>query len=311
MEILLQKHGVCLKEQQTNIGIDLTENDTKIDYLVLTHLKEETLNLLTQINPTTPVYLSQDLYWLLQKLMRFNFITSFPLNCKILPYGCAVTLENVEITALNSDDGLYGAIALLIASAQQTLAYPGAFCLQGAHKKRLKNWKKILQASQPDYLILDQRLKNLAKPDLSEVNLQKAFLKFLNHQPLKPKIILSPWNPERIYRYHQTALGVGWKIIFNQNYAKFLHSLYPFDTFYVDFASSEEYFKQPATNEKIIVQTEINNSTTKVFIDPVIADFAQHPSLDAYLQTDLIGLGDVQLNEFITYLSPKKIYYCN
>lgn len=309
-QIITKDHGVYLTEQQTTLGIDTFEIDESVNYLIFTHLQEETLNFLTTKSCEIPVYLSQNLYWLLQKLVRFKFIAPLSITCHVLPYSYQVRLGNFKVTAFNSDDGLYGAIALLIENQkQQKIGYSGALSSIGAHKKRLKTWKKALHDSQLDVLLVDNALQADKHDNLSEVNLQKALLKLLTQQTTPISAIFSPWNPERLYRYHQTALSVGWKIIFAKNYANLLHALYPFETFYVSFDSTQENLKQiPVTSKTILQQTKFDTATVQ-FVDPVIEDYLHNTRLDAYLQTDLIGLGRAEFNELIRYLDAAAVYY--
>lgn len=301
-----QDNGFYLQCNATTIAVDLTQipaNNSSC--LIITHLKTETLSLL-QKELTIPIYLSQDLFWLLQKLARFSFINLAKQEWKILPYGYFVELGDFKIQALKSDDGLFGACSLLLIDKQQhTIGYCGVFFNHGTHKKRIKAWKKVFAQSSLEHLILVKNKQIMPlSTELSENNIQKSLLKFLNHtSKQETSAIFSPWSPERLLRYQKTAMGAGWQIIWQKDFAQFLAAFYPF----------EEFLTTPSFPTKRLYQVAQPRfkQDTEVFIDPVITAFVNEPIELADLQASLVGLNDSELKEFINYLKPKELHYCN
>ena len=144
---------------ETDEAIIFFDNYINIDspkekFVVISHLSADNLAYLQQATLPAKTFVSQNLFLLLQKLTKFELIANLNLDLKVLPYGFAVPIADLKITALNNDDGLWGSIALYLKHDHQKLGYVAKFDIHGIHKKRIKAWKKFFSQQKLDYLIL-------------------------------------------------------------------------------------------------------------------------------------------------------------
>ena len=133
---------------ETDETIIFFDNYINIDspkekFVIISHLSADNLAYLQQATLPAKTFVSQNLFLLLQKLTKFELIANLNLDLKVLPYGFAVSVADSKITALNSDDGLWGSMALYLEHDHQKLGYVAKFDIHGIHKKRIKAWKKF------------------------------------------------------------------------------------------------------------------------------------------------------------------------
>lgn len=306
----LPNNYLILKTEQAQILCDPILNERtpleKHDFIILTHLDFDTLDFMNNYRSSKPVYVSFELLKLIQKLTKVNLLKPVQLNLKVLPYKYAVKIGNISLTAFSNDDGQFGSMSILANGPHNTLGYCDSFYNHGNHKKRIKKWKKGFHEQNIDQLVLGSQIAplNRSKNILSENGMQEMLTKFISKHKTKQPLtaLLSPFDPERLYRYDKTAKTNQTPIIWDKNYWQILHSFYPFD----DFFSVE---RLPEKNTNIIIQMEqsqqLKNSDT--FFDPAVL----HPyavSTEGLIhQKPLCTLSQSELNEFISYIKPQQV----
>ncbi len=300
----------ALSSGKTKILCDpVMDEDTDLEthsHIILTHLDFDALDFLENYSSEHSIYVSFEFFKLIQKLMRDNLLEPFHHNLKILPYGYTVSLGSIQVEAFPNDDGQYGSMALIAAGKKQTVGYCDAFYLRGNHKKRIKQWKRAFCQANLEVLILGSKIAPLSeqKNFLTENGMQEMLAKFIsknfNTDPLT--VLLSPWDPERLYRYDKTAKDCGRPIVWDKSYLQLLRAFYPFASFY----SAQNLPKDP---EKMLVQVEQSKQLagTTIFFDPAIL----HPnSVDVsglIYQNQLCALTQTELKEFTADIAAKEV----
>lgn len=290
--------GISLKAKQTLVLDPAFNEDYKTtDILLFTHLSADLLALLADKKRTNRVFLPQMLHKQLQKLQRTQVIE--PLywdNIKCFVYGYPISIGDFFVTAYLSDDGLNGAISLLLEYHDKKIGYTGHFITQGLHKKRIKKWKKELQSSQLDLLLLDSANLQQAARFTTNAKKFKRFLQNLTPEEL-PAVKLSYLAPEMIVDYHNNALKNGRTLLLDQTYATLAKQLFPFDDFTV--ATTENLALAVAHPDKFILQAGIAENNTTIYNKDEVLSLKQFT-------------GDQttsELKEFVHVIKPQKCVF--
>lgn len=306
----LPDNYLTLNSEQTRILCDpILTDDTDLgehDYIILTHIDFDTLDLLDNYVGFKPIYLSFELFKLIQKLVRVDLLEPVQANLKILPYNYSVKLGGIQMAAFKNDDGQFGSFTLIARGSHSTIGYCDSFYSHGNHKKRIKKWQKAFREKQLDTLILGSKIAPISeqKNILSENGMQEMLLKFITKNPADQPLtaLLSPFDPERLYRYDKTAKQNQRPIVWDKNYLQLLESFYPF----AEFFSAKNL---PTTAQSIIVQVEQSQQLKHMntFLDPALL----HPNAvniaGLIYQKHLCALTLAELNEFVSYIDPGQV----
>ncbi|KRL04209.1 hypothetical protein [Liquorilactobacillus oeni] len=223
---------------------------------LLTYFSSANLRALYQASPCEIFYVGFDFFVLLQKMQRFGLIPQLNAKLKIIPEGYPQQFKKLQISVYKNDDTIYGSLSLIIKHKKTNTLYCNFFTQNGMHKKRVKNWKKAAKQLPIANLIIgsEMLISPSAQLPASEVGLQKHFRKVLER--LQPdqmtKIVLSPWNPERLYHFNEIANGYDITIIWQPSFSHLLHYFYPHETF-----TTTKIKKRP---EKMIFQADLAKS---------------------------------------------------
>ncbi|KRN33168.1 hypothetical protein QS460_03635 [Liquorilactobacillus mali] len=280
-----------------NIQFDVRKTVIK-KYVFITHYSENNINALRTSDKKIRFYLSQELYTLIQKLIRFGFIDKLQSQPKIIPAQYPQRIDGVEITAYKNDDSLYGSLAFLINSPSKSIFYCHSFTNKGAHSKRLKNWKKVIRQNQPSSFYLDAKMyTNNSHTIISETGIQKQFGKFISHvsADAPAKVLFSPLNPERLAKYNETAREHDRIILWQREYAELLNFFFPDDEFLTSFSKDEQnlaVIQQVDTKLEII---DAENNYTDPMLRPVTA--ANYPTKITPLITPIDDNSLLQLKQ--------------
>lgn len=139
MQIIKHLTGLTLTTPKARVNVD--ESTDKTTPVVISHLTPAVITLLH--HPLTmPVFISQDLYELLQ-ILSITGLLKLSLNrVQIMPTGYPTIIGDLQITPFPNDDGLWGSTALLIKDPATTIGFCATFTPHGNRKKRLKKWKR-------------------------------------------------------------------------------------------------------------------------------------------------------------------------
>lgn len=139
MQVIKHPTGVTLTTSRTHVNVDdLTDKTAPV---VISHLTPAVITSL-QHSVTTPVFMSQDLYELLQILTVTGLLKLSLKRVQIMPTGYPTVINDLRITPFPNDDGMWGSVALLIKDDATSIGYCAAFTPHGNRKKRLKKWKR-------------------------------------------------------------------------------------------------------------------------------------------------------------------------
>lgn len=306
----MSNNYLTLSSQETTIICDpiFSEHHPLVahDCVILTHLDNDALDFLADYDEQKTVYVSFEFYKLIQKLIAVKLLAETQVQLKIIPYQYPLTIGDITLTAFPNDDGQFGSFALLAQGAEKVLGYCDAIYTHGNHNKRIKRWKQIFHQNQLDILVLGSKISPVAKNQnaLSENGMQEMLTKFITknktHTPLTA--LLSPFNPERLYRYDKTAKLNHTPIIWNQNYLQLLQAFYPFAEFY----SAKNL---PLTSKSAIVQSEQSHQLTasKIFTDPAILHPEAVSIAGLIYQKQLCVLTQNELQKFVEYLAADQV----
>ena len=265
MSLTIKNEGsICLESKQTII-LDPKEKVafTTGDVYLFTHLSTDLLRILADKRRKNLVYLPQMLLKQLQKLVQAGFIR--PLNfrkIKGFPYNYPVQISDLWVTAFPSDDGLNGAVSLLLEHEGKALGYTGRFITRGAHKKRIKKWKKAFQTAKLDLLLLDSAALQTSEVFVSNTKKFKRFLTDLSPTDL-PALKLSKLAPEEILEYQEIAKQAGRTLLLAPDLAILAKLLFPFDDFTAITSTNLKLAEEKP--EKFIMQAEMTKQATVVY----------------------------------------------
>ena len=196
---------------ETDEAIIFFDNYINVDspkekFMVISYLSADNLAYLQQATLPAKTFVSQNLFLLLQKLTKFELIANLNLDLKVLPYGFAVPVADLKITALNNDDGLWGSIALYLEHDHQKLGYVAKFDIHGIHKKRIKAWKKFFSQQKLDYLILGYQDRDDSDNYLSKTGQLKNIEKTLEQaDSTQIYLEMTPFDPEQLVKIDDLA----------------------------------------------------------------------------------------------------------
>lgn len=299
---LRSKKTTILLDPDIEQALTLEEHD----YVILTHLDFDAVDFLTNYAEQKPVYVSFEFFKLMQKLIKVNLVENIQTKLAILPYNYPVQLGDIQIHALSNDDGLFGSLALMAKGANAAVGYCDAFYLHGNHNKRIKTWKKAFRDAHLTTLLLGSRIAPFAKKEnqLSENGMQEMLTKFISKNSAAEllTVLLSPWDPERLYRYDKTAKNCHRPIIWNHNYFQLLQAFYPF----ADFYNAQNL---PQDSAQVLVQVEQSRqlNTMPVFLDPALLHPHAIDSTGLIYQQPLCALSEAELHEFTAFVGAENI----
>ena len=272
MSLTIKNEGsICLESKQTIILDPQAQVAfTTGEVYLFTHLSTDLLRILADKRRKNLVYLPQMLLKQLQKLVQAGFIR--PLNfrkIKCYPYNYPVQISDLWVTAFPSDDGLNGAVSLLLEHEGKALGYTGRFITRGAHKKRIKKWKKAFQTAKLDLLLLDSAALQTSEVFVSNTKKFKRFLTDLSPTDL-PALKLSKLAPEEILEYQEIAKQAGRTLLLAPDLAILAKLLFPFDDFTAITSTNLKLAEEKP--EKFIMQAEMTKQATVVYNKDSIKD---------------------------------------
>lgn len=287
---------------ETDEAIIFFDNYINIDspkekFVIISHLSADNLTYLQQATLPAKTFVSQNLFLLLQKLSKFELIANLNLDLKVLPYGFAVSVADSKITALNSDDGLWGSIALYLEHDHQKLGYVAKFDIHGIHKKRIKAWKKFFSQQKLDYLILGYQDRDDSDNYLSKTGQLKNIEKTLE-QANSTQIYLemTPFDPEQLVKIDDLAHRLDYQIKWLPDYAELI-----------------SYFKQldfkdgsPAATDKTLIQREAQAHITDdlTISSPLLAEDGKIDFMNNFADPT-----EAELKEILKYIAAKQVYF--
>lgn len=287
---------------ETDEAIIFFDNYINVDspkekFVVISHLSADNLAYLQQATLPAKTFVSQNLFLLLQKLTKFELIANLNLDLKVLPYGFAVSVADSKITALNSDDGLWGSMALYLEHDHQKLGYVAKFDIHGIHKKRIKAWKKFFSQQKLDYLILGYQDRDDSDNYLSKTGQLKNIEKTLE-QANSTQIYLemTPFDPEQLVKIDDLAHRLDYQIKWLPGYAELI-----------------SYFKQldfkdgsPAATDKTLIQREAQAHITDdlTISSPLLAEDGKIDFMNNFAYPT-----EAELKEILKYIAAKQVYF--
>lgn len=269
----------------------------KEKFVIISHLSADNLAYLQQATLPAKTFVSQNLFLLLQKLSKFELIANLNLDLKVLPYGFAVSVVDSKITALNSDDGLWGSMALYLEHDHQKLGYVAKFDIHGIHKKRIKAWKKFFSQQKLDYLILGYQDRDDSDNYLSKTGQLKNIEKTLEQADSTQFYLeMTPFDPEQLIKIDDLAHRLDYQIKWLPGYAELISYFKQ-----LDFKESSS-----STMDKILIQREFQPYTSAdlVISSPLLTkdgkiDFTKNFAYPT----------EAELKEILKYIAAKQVYF--
>ncbi len=269
----------------------------KEKFVIISHLSADNLAYLQQATLPAKTFVSQNLFLLLQKLTKFELIANLNLDLKVLPYGFAVPVADSKITALNSDDGLWGSMALYLEHDHQKLGYVAKFDIHGIHKKRIKAWKKFFSQQKLDYLILGYQDRDDSDNYLSKTGQLKNIEKTLEQADSTQFYLeMTPFDPEQLVKIDDLAHRLDYQIKWLPGYAELI-----------------SYFKQldfkdgsPAATDKTLIQREAQAHITDdlTISSPLLAEDGKIDFMNNFAYPT-----EAELKEILKYIAAKQVYF--
>lgn len=287
---------------ETDEAIIFFDNYINIDspkekFVIISHLSADNLAYLQQATLPAKTFVSQNLFLLLQKLTKFELIANLNLDLKVLPYGFAVPVADLKITALNNDDGLWGSIALYLEHDHQKLGYVAKFDIHGIHKKRIKAWKKFFSQQKLDYLILGYQDRDDSDNYLSKTGQLKNIEKTLEQaDSTQIYLEMTPFDPEQLVKIDDLAHRLDYQIKWLPGYAELI-----------------SYFKQldfkdgsPAATDKTLIQREAQAHITDdlTISSPLLAEDGKIDFMNNFAYPT-----EAELKEILKYIVAKQVYF--
>lgn len=287
---------------ETDEAIIFFDNYINVDspkekFVIISHLSADNLAYLQQATLPTKTFVSQNLFLLLQKLSKFELIANLNLDLKVLPYGFAVSVADSKITALNSDDGLWGSMALYLEHDHQKLGYVAKFDIHGIHKKRIKAWKKFFSQQKLDYLILGYQDRDDSDNYLSKTGQLKNIEKTLEQaDSTQIYLEMTPFDPEQLVKIDDLAHRLDYQIKWLPGYAELI-----------------SYFKQldfkdgsPAATDKTLIQREAQAHITDDLTigSPLLAEDGKIDFMNNFAYPT-----EAELKEILKYIAAKQVYF--
>lgn len=287
---------------ETDEAIIFFDNYINVDspkekFMVISYLSADNLAYLQQATLPAKTFVSQNLFLLLQKLTKFELIANLNLDLKVLPYGFAVPVADLKITALNSDDGLWGSIALYLEHDHQKLGYVAKFDIHGIHKKRIKAWKKFFSQQKLDYLILGYQDRDDSDNYLSKTGQLKNIEKTLEQaDSTQIYLEMTPFDPEQLVKIDDLAHRLDYQIKWLPGYAELI-----------------SYFKQldfkdgsPAATDKTLIQREAQAHITDdlTISSPLLAEDGKIDFMNNFAYPT-----EAELKEILKYIAAKQVYF--
>lgn len=287
---------------ETDETIIFFDNYINIDspkekFVIISHLSADNLAYLQQATLPAKTFVSQNLFLLLQKLTKFELIANLNLDLKVLPYGFAVPVADSKITALNSDDGLWGSMALYLEHDHQKLGYVAKFDIHGIHKKRIKAWKKFFSQQKLDYLILGYQDCDDSDNYLSKTGQLKNIEKTLEQADSTQFYLeMTPFDPEQLVKIDDLAHRLDYQIKWLPGYAELI-----------------SYFKQldfkdgsPAATDKTLIQREAQAHITDdlTISSPLLAEDGKIDFMNNFAYPT-----EAELKEILKYIAAKQVYF--
>lgn len=269
----------------------------KEKFVIISHLSADNLAYLQQATLPAKTFVSQNLFLLLQKLTKFELIANLNLDLKVLPYGFAVPVADLKITALNNDDGLWGSIALYLEHDHQKLGYVAKFDIHGIHKKRIKAWKKFFSQQKLDYLILGYQDRDDSDNYLSKTGQLKNIEKTLEQaDSTQIYLEMTPFDPEQLLKIDDLAHRLDYQIKWLPGYVELISYFKQ-----LDFKESSS-----STMDKILIQREFQPYTSAdlVISSPLLTkdgkiDFTKNFAYPT----------EAELKEILKYIAAKQVYF--
>lgn len=269
----------------------------KEKFVIISHLSADNLAYLQQATLPAKTFVSQNLFLLLQKLTKFELIANLNLDLKVLPYGFAVPVADLKITAFNNDDGLWGSIALYLEHDHQKLGYVAKFDIHGIHKKRIKAWKKFFSQQKLDYLILGYQDRDDSDNYLSKTGQLKNIEKTLEQaDSTQIYLEMTPFDPEQLVKIDDLAHRLDYQIKWLPGYAELISYFKQ-----LDFKESSS-----STMDKILIQREFQPYTSAdlVISSPLLTkdgkiDFTKNFAYPT----------EAELKEILKYIAAKQVYF--
>ena len=287
---------------ETDETIIFFDNYINIDspkekFVSISHLSADNLAYLQQATLPAKTFVSQNLFLLLQKLTKFELIANLNLDLKVLPYGFAVSVADSKITALNSDDGLWGSMALYLEHDHQKLGYVAKFDIHGIHKKRIKAWKKFFSQQKLDYLILGYQDRDDSDNYLSKTGQLKNIEKTLEQaDSTQIYLEMTPFDPEQLVKIDDLAHRLDYQIKWLPGYAELI-----------------SYFKQldfkegsPAATDKTLIQREAQAHIADdlTISSPLLAEDGKIDFMNNFAYPT-----EAELKEILKYIAAKHVYF--
>lgn len=287
---------------ETDEAIIFFDNYINVDspkekFVIISHLSADNLAYLQQATLPEKTFVSQNLFLLLQKLTKFELIANLNLDLKVLPYGFAVPVADLKITALNNDDGLWGSIALYLEHDHQKLGYVAKFDIHGIHKKRIKAWKKFFSQQKLDYLILGYQDRDDSDNYLSKTGQLKNIEKTLEQaDSTQIYLEMTPFDPEQLVKIDDLAHRLDYQIKWLPGYAELISYFKQ-----LDFKESSS-----STMDKILIQREFQPYTSA---DLVISSPLLTKDSKIDFTKNFAYPTEAELKEILKYIAAKQVYF--
>lgn len=234
-----------IKSKNSKIILDPVNPEPGFDLGIITHLKQDSV-IFKPDSLNYPVFVSQDLFLLLQKLVRSQIIRPISHQLKIIPYNYAQELNDISVTAYMNEDGLTGSLALVVKNEETAIGYCRRFDIGGLHKRRINKWKKKFKAAKINTLYLGKEMFDSPATNITSARgLYKHLEKELaDSTSSKISFAASPWQIDILHQFNKIGNDMGYTVSWLPSFAKLLSYFYPEENFDAALSSSDKKLVQ-------------------------------------------------------------------
>lgn len=284
-----------IKSKNTKIILDPVSTRPGFDFGIITYLKPDSI-IFKPDSLNYPVFVSQDLFLLLQKLVCSQIIRPINHQLKIIPYNYAQELNDISVTAYMNEDGLTGSLALLIKNEETSIGYCRRFDIGGLHKRRINKWKKKLKAGKISTLCLGKEMFDSQAANITSARgLYKHLEKELaDSTSSKISFAANPWQIDILHQFNKIGTDMGYTVSWLPNFAELLSYFYPEESFDTSL---------PNPNKELVQTKDFKASTINV---------ARHPlkGLDnlSLLDSSVASLTPSDQTNFFNYFGKDQVH---
>lgn len=207
----------------------------------ISHLHLDHMGGLKQLPAEARVYLSQESYDLFHALTKVE--EEEEVSCTLIPisYDESVTVEDMTVTAKETDHDTIGACAFFIEAPDLKIIHSGDVRLDGPYLERVMKWVNEAKEWCPDVLLLEGTIFSFDQEETTVVDeegntslTEDTLIREAEEWMKTEECII--WNPyirnvDRLVRMNEAANKQGRTLVFEEPYARVVSIFYPDQTF--------------------------------------------------------------------------------